>query len=71
LKTQILEQCAALHALSNNKNLTALAFKTAELSNTEYIMTIFKFFHTLSTFETGNRNEDGVIFFIWFGVPDY
>jgi hypothetical protein len=29
------------------------------------------FFHTTSIFGTGNGNEDGGTFFIWFGVPDY
>jgi hypothetical protein len=53
-----------VHALSNNRNWTALAFQTAELSIIEY--DIFKFFHT-----PGNGNEDGEIFFILFIVPDY
>jgi hypothetical protein len=39
-----LEQCAALRALSNNENQTAIAFQTAELSIIEYV--IFKFFPT-------------------------
>jgi hypothetical protein len=58
-----------LHALSNNENRTAIAFQTAELSIIEY--DIFKFFHIPSTFETGNGNEAGGIFFIRFDVHDY
>jgi hypothetical protein len=57
-----------MHDLCNNENRTTLAFHTAELSIIEY--DIFKFFHTPSTFETGNGNKDGGIFF-QFGVPDY
>jgi hypothetical protein len=66
LENWILAECAALHALSNNKNLTALAFQMAELPIIEY--DIFMIFHTPSTF--GNGNDDGEIFFR-FGVPDY
>jgi hypothetical protein len=69
IEKPILAQCAALRALSNNENQTAIAFETAELSAIEY--DIFKFFPTPSTFGTGNGNEDGGIFFIWFGVPYY
>jgi hypothetical protein len=55
----ILAQCAALCALSNNENQTAIAFQTAELSIIEY--DIIKFFPTSSTFGTGNGNEaDGI-----------
>jgi hypothetical protein len=56
----ILAQCAALHAQSNNENMTALAFQTDELSIIEY--GIFRFFHTPSTFGTRNGNEDGGFF---------
>jgi hypothetical protein len=55
---------SALRVLSNNENRTAIAFQTAEYD-------IFKFFHTPSTFGTGNRNEAGGIFYIPFGAPDY
>jgi hypothetical protein len=44
IEKPILAQCAALHALSNNENRTAIAFQTAELSISEY--DIFKFFPT-------------------------
>jgi hypothetical protein len=69
LENQILAECAALRALSNNENLAAISFQTAELSIIEY--DIVRFFNAPSTFGTGNGNEDGRIFFIWFGVPDY
>jgi hypothetical protein len=49
------------HAMNLRKSHTALAFKMAELSVTEY--DIFKFFYTPSTFWTGNGNEDGGIFY--------
>jgi hypothetical protein len=53
-----------MKALSNNENLTALAFQTAELSIIEY--DIFKFFPTPSTFGTGNGNEAGGIYYpVW------
>jgi hypothetical protein len=41
----------------------------AELSIIE--CDIFKFFHTTSTFGTGNGNDTGGIFFIRFGSSDY
>jgi hypothetical protein len=57
-------ECAALRALSNNENRTATAFKTVELSITEY--DISKFISTPSTFGTGNGNEAGGIFYpVW------
>jgi hypothetical protein len=66
LKTPILAQRAALHAVSNNENLTALAFSTAELSVIVGLYDILKFFHTPSTFRTGNENEDGGFFYpVW------
>jgi hypothetical protein len=61
LEKPILAECAALHALSNRENLTALAFQMAELSIIE--CDIFRISHTPSTFGTGNGNEDGEIFF--------
>jgi hypothetical protein len=69
LKMPISAECAAPHALSNKRNRTAKAFQTAELFIIE--CDIFKFFHTPSTFGTGNGNDTGGIFFIRFGVPDY
>jgi hypothetical protein len=59
LEKSILAKCAALHTLSNNENLTALALvQVAELSIIEYDM----IFHTPSTFGTGNGNDDGEFF---------
>jgi hypothetical protein len=71
LEKPISAECAALHVLSDNENRTAseIAFKTTELAIIEY--EIFKFVHTRFTFGTGNGYEDGGIFFIRFGVPDY
>jgi hypothetical protein len=64
MEKPILAQCAALRALSNNENRTAIAFQTAELSIIEY--DIFKFFPTPSTFGTGNGNEaDGIFYPVW------
>jgi hypothetical protein len=60
LEKSILAECAALHALSNNENLTALSFQMAELYVIEYDN--FRIFNTASTFGTGNGNEDGGIF---------
>jgi hypothetical protein len=60
LEKPILAECAAPHALSNKRNRTAKAFQTAELSITE--CDIFKFFHTPSTFGTGNGNDTGGFF---------
>jgi hypothetical protein len=56
----ILKRCAALRALFDNENRTAIAFQTAELSIIEY--DIFNFFSTTSTFGTGNGNDTGGIF---------
>jgi hypothetical protein len=69
MEKPISAQCAALRALCNNENRTAIAFQTAELSIIEH--DIFKFFPTPSTFGTGNGNEPDGIFFIRFGFPDY
>jgi hypothetical protein len=69
LEKPILAECAAPHALSNKRSRTAKAFQTAELSAIE--CDIFKFFHTPSTFGTGNGNDTGGIFFIRFGFLDY
>jgi hypothetical protein len=65
LEKPISAECAATHALSNKRNRTAKAFLTAELSMIE--CGIFKFFHTPSTFGTGNGNDAGRIFYpVWF-----
>jgi hypothetical protein len=60
LEKPISAECAAPHALSNKRNRTAKAFQTAELSIIE--CDIFEFFHTPSTFGTGNGNDTGGIF---------
>jgi hypothetical protein len=52
-----LAEFAALNALSNNANLTALSFEMAELSAIEY--DIFMFFHTPSTTYPKIMGEDG------------
>jgi hypothetical protein len=49
LEKVILAECAALHALSNNENLTALAFQMVELAIIEY--DIFMIFHNLPHLE--------------------
>jgi hypothetical protein len=51
-----LAEFAALNALSNNANLTALYFETAELSAVEYI---FMFFHTPHPYTLRLRGEYG------------
>jgi hypothetical protein len=61
IEKPISAQCAALRALSNNENRTAVTFQSAELFIIQY--DIFKFFPTPSTFGTGNGNEAGGIFF--------
>jgi hypothetical protein len=48
IEKSTLAEFAALNALSNNANLTALCFEMAELSAVEH--DIFMFFHTLSPF---------------------